>query len=160
MKQQDVRYIVAHGAALPLTPCCPGRQEPSTAAQADSLDSTSRSNAVNARSRSDVATGLAEGKCSKMVQPRNHLSPQTLTVQQKRPVNSEGLAGAMAAGAGDHLMLSRLGLGEDNAESAGSSTVLVHENVVRVWNFVCECMRARPAPRACDAAVRAANAAR
>ena len=66
----------------------------------------------------------------------------------------------MAAGAGDHLMLSRLGLGEDSAETAGSSTVLVHENVVRVWNFVCECMRARPAPRACDAAVRAANAAR
>ena len=37
---------------------------------------------------------------------------------------------AMAAGAGDHLMLSRLGLGEDNAENAGSSTVLLHENVV------------------------------
>ena len=37
----------------------------------------------------------------------------------------------MAAGAGDHLMLNRLGLGEDNAETAGSSTVLVHEGVVR-----------------------------
>ena len=37
----------------------------------------------------------------------------------------------MAAGAGDHLMLNRLGLGEDNAETAGSSTVLVHESVVR-----------------------------
>ena len=37
----------------------------------------------------------------------------------------------MAAGAGDHLMLSRLGLGEEQAETAGSSTVLVHENVVR-----------------------------
>ena len=36
----------------------------------------------------------------------------------------------MAAGAGDHLMLSRLGLGEDNAEKAGSSTLLLHENVV------------------------------
>ena len=36
----------------------------------------------------------------------------------------------MAAGAGDHLMLNRLGLGEDNAETAGSSTVLVHESVV------------------------------
>ena len=37
----------------------------------------------------------------------------------------------MAAGAGDHLMLSRLGLGEDNAEKAGSSTLLLHESVVR-----------------------------
>lgn len=39
-------------------------------------------------------------------------------------------AQSMAAGAGDHLMLSRLGLGEDNAEKAGSSTLLLHENVV------------------------------
>lgn len=39
---------------------------------------------------------------------------------------------AMAAGAGDHLMLSRLGLGEENAEKAGSSTLLLHESVVRV----------------------------
>ena len=36
----------------------------------------------------------------------------------------------MAAGAGDHLMLNRLGLGEDNAEKAGSSTLLLHESVV------------------------------
>ena len=36
----------------------------------------------------------------------------------------------MAAGAGDHLMLSRLGLGEDTAEKAGSSTLLLHESVV------------------------------
>ena len=79
---------------------------------------------------------------------------------QKRLSIRRALAGAMAAGAGDHLMLSRLGLGEDNAETAGSSTVLVHENVVSAGILVCECMRARPAPRACDAAVRAANAAR
>ena len=42
----------------------------------------------------------------------------------------------MAAGAGDHLMLSRLGLGEENAETAGSSTVLVHENVVNAVQFL------------------------
>merc|ERR1719443_486004 len=33
-------------------------------------------------------------------------------------------------------MLSRLGLGEENAESAGSSTVLVHENVVNAVTFL------------------------
>ena len=42
----------------------------------------------------------------------------------------------MAAGAGDHLMLSRLGLGEENAETAGSSTILVHENVVNAVAFL------------------------
>ena len=42
----------------------------------------------------------------------------------------------MAAGAGDHLMLSRLGLGEEQAETAGSSTVLVHENVVNAVAFL------------------------
>ena len=42
----------------------------------------------------------------------------------------------MAAGAGDHLMLSRLGLGEEQAETAGSSTVLVHESVVNAVAFL------------------------
>ena len=42
----------------------------------------------------------------------------------------------MAAGAGDHLMLSRLGLGEEQAETAGSSTVLVHESVVNAVTFL------------------------
>jgi len=41
----------------------------------------------------------------------------------------------MAAGAGDHLMLSRLGLGDESAETAGSSTVLVHESVVNAVTF-------------------------
>jgi len=42
----------------------------------------------------------------------------------------------MAAGAGDHLMLSRLGLGEENAEKAGSSTLLLHESVVNAVTFL------------------------
>jgi len=42
----------------------------------------------------------------------------------------------MAAGAGDHLMLNRLGLGEDTAETAGSSTVLLHESVVNALTFL------------------------
>jgi hypothetical protein len=54
----------------------------------------------------------------------------------------------MAAGAGDHLMLSRLGLGEDNAEKAGSSTLLLHENVVSFRHLRCPPMSA-PGVRAC-----------
>ena len=55
---------------------------------------------------------------------------------------------SMAAGAGDHLMLSRLGLGEDNAEKAGSSTLLLHENVVSFRHLRCPPILA-PGVRAC-----------
>jgi hypothetical protein len=45
-------------------------------------------------------------------------------------------------------MLSRLGLGEDNAEKAGSSTLLLHENVVSFRHLRCPPMSA-PGVRAC-----------
>ena len=51
-----------------------------------------------------------------------------------------GRQAAMAAGAGDHLMLFRLGLGDEQAEGTGSSTTLQHENVVRLL---------RPPPSPC-----------
>jgi len=60
----------------------------------------------------------------------------------------ERQATSMAAGAGDHLMLSRLGLGEDNAEKAGSSTLLLHENVVSFRHLRCPPILA-PGVRAC-----------
>ena len=59
-----------------------------------------------------------------------------------------GPLASMAAGAGDHLMLSRLGLGEDNAEKAGSSTLLLHENVVSFRHLRCPPISA-PGARAC-----------
>ena len=54
----------------------------------------------------------------------------------------------MAAGAGDHLMLSRLGLGEENAETAGSSTVLIHEHVVNAVQFLSNGLLATAAGKA------------
>jgi hypothetical protein len=52
------------------------------------------------------------------------------SAEARRQRGRSSLVATMAAGAGDHLMLNRLGLGEDNAEKAGSSTLLLHESVV------------------------------
>ena len=73
----------------------------------------------------------AEAGVAGWVEPFRILwAPQTCPTRRRKDLEHDAQRRPMAAGAGDHLMLSRLGLGEDNAEKAGSSTLLLHENVV------------------------------
>ena len=87
-------------------------------------------NAQSLRTTKQSRDSQAEAGVAGWVEPFRILwAPQTCPSRRRKDLEHDAQS-HMAAGAGDHLMLSRLGLGEDNAEKAGSSTLLLHENVV------------------------------